>query len=318
MNYRKSEAKEYAKKNMKGIWGATLTPFTPDYRLDEDGIRQNIRHFIDTLQLGGLFLNGLQGEGFSQTITERKRVFKIAIEESKGDTAIMPYTADPVLENVVEMTRYAEDNGADYAIIINPKFYFGSMTDEGVFRYYKYIADRVNIGIVLFNQMEHGYLMSPQLINRIATIENIVAVKDFAPGPDIMQARFLCGDKIVVSENSEDNWLINNTVRGQQAMIATVEPFCLQSGKLKLINEYTNSAMKGEIAKAWEISRKVEPLRRVFKNVTVPSKRQATYKYWIQFLGMAGGDGRVRLPLMELTETEKKAIQAAVEGSGLI
>lgn len=35
MKYRKSEAKEYARKRMKGLWGATLTPFTPDYKIDE-------------------------------------------------------------------------------------------------------------------------------------------------------------------------------------------------------------------------------------------------------------------------------------------
>ena len=49
-----------------------------------------------------------------------------------------------------------------------------------------------------------------------------------------------------------------------------------------------------------------------------PGKVQATYKYLSQFLGMAGGDGRVRLPQMELTDKEKQAIKAAVESTGLI
>jgi 4-hydroxy-tetrahydrodipicolinate synthase len=318
MRYRKSEAKEYAKGNMRGVWGASLTPFTPDYKIDEEGVRHNMRYCIDHFQMEGMFLNGLMGEAFHQTVTERKRVFKIAVEESKGGMAIMPYTSDPVLENVLEMTRYAEEIGADYVILINPKFYFGAMSDEAVFQYFNYIASRVNIGVALFNQMEHGYLMSPQLISRIAEIENVVAVKDIAPYLDILQARILCGDKIVVSDANEENWLINMSVRGQEAMVATVDPFCLQSKKLKLVKEYTDLAAKGKIAKAWEAYRKLEPIRRALKKVTVPGKVQASYKTWTQLLGMAGGDGRVRPPQMELTEAEKKAIKAAVETTGLI
>lgn len=318
MKYYKSEAKEYAKHNIKGVWGASLTPFTLDYKIDEEGFRHNIRHCIDNLQIEGMFLNGLMGEAFHQTIAERKRLFAIAVEESKGKMVIMPYTADPVLENVLEMTKYAEEIGADYVTIINPKFYFASMTEEGVFQYYKYIAERVNIGIVLFNQMEHGYLMSPQLISRIANLENVVGIKDIAPGPHILQTRILCGGKIVVSDAIEENWLINLTTKGQEAMIATPAPFCLQSKKLKLIKEYTKLAMRGEIVKAWEAYKRLEPIRSAFESATVPGKIQATYKYWTQLIGMVGGEGRVRLPQLELTEGEKQTIKAAIETTGLI
>ncbi len=318
MKYQKSEAKQYAKQNVRGTWGASLTPYTRDYKIDEQGYKHNMRHCIDNLQISGMFVNGLMGEAFHQTIAERKRVFKIAVEEAKGDMIIMPYTSDPVLENVLEMTKYAEEIGADFAIIINPKFYFGAMTEEGVYQYYKYIADRVNIGIFLFNQMEHGYLMSPQLISRIAGIQNIVGVKDIAPGPDITQARILCGDKIVVSEAHEDNWLINLTTKGQEALVATPEPYIYQSKKLKLMNEYTALAVKGDIAKAWQAYKRLEPIRRALRSVMLPGKVQATYKYWSQSLGMVGGDGRVRMPQMELTEAEKRAIKTAVEGTDLV
>jgi dihydrodipicolinate synthase/N-acetylneuraminate lyase len=166
--------------------------------------------------------------------------------------------------------------------------------------------------------MEHGYLMSPQLISRIAGIENIVGIKDIAPQSDILEARILCGDKIVVSDAKEENWFINLTVKGQEAMIATHEPLCLQSKKLRLINKYTDLSMKGDIAKAWEAYKRIEPIRRALKRATPPGKVQATYKYWTQLLGMAGGDGRVRLPQLELTEAEKQTIKNAVETTGLI
>ena len=319
MKYRKSEAKEYARKRMKGLWGATLTPFTPDYKIDQSGFRRNLRHCIDELHMEGMFLNGLMGEAFNQTIAERKRIMDIAMEEAKEDMVIMPYTSDPSVENTLELTKYAEGIGAEFAIIINPLFYFGAMTEESVFQYFKYIADRVNIAIALFNQVAHGYLMSPKLISRLAEIETIVAVKDIAPAPDISLARALCNDKFIISDaDTEDNWLINLTVNDQPALIANPMPFVMQSKKLKLMKEYTEAATRGEIAKAWEAYRRLVPIRKALSKVTPAGKKQATYKYWTQFLGMAGGDGRVRMPMQELTIEEKQAIEKAVKSTELI
>ncbi|MFH1382110.1 MAG: dihydrodipicolinate synthase family protein [Chloroflexota bacterium] len=317
MKYRKSEAKEWAREHWKGVWVASYTPYTPDYKIDEKAWRQDLRYLIDDLEIQGMFVDGLMGEGFHQTIAERKRMFDIAVEEAKDDMITMPYTSDPVLENVLDMTRYAENIGADLAIIINPKFYFGAMSEEGIYQYYKYVADRVNIGIAIFNQMEHGYLISPKLVSRIAGIENIVGIKNIAPPDQLRQTRMLCGDKIVVVADEED-WLVNYINNGGQAMLPSPYPYCLQSKSLKLVKEYITLAVKGDIAGAWAAYQRMEPIRRALQKVTVPGKRQATYKYWSQQLGMAGGDGRVRLPQMELTDAEKRAIKEAIESTELV
>jgi 4-hydroxy-tetrahydrodipicolinate synthase len=318
MEYRKKEAKEWAKESIKGVWVATNTPFAPDFQVDWEGCRHNIRYLVDILQIKGNFHAGMVGETQHQTIDERKRHLKIAVEESKGKmlTISSPLCETPAV--TLELVKYAEEVGAELAGIINPRFYFGTMTEEGVFQYYKWIADQVNIAILLFNQMEHGYLMSPQLIARLAEIPNVVAIKDIAPPDHIKMVRILCGDKIIVSDASEENWLVNLTVNGQAAYISSALPFLLQSKKLKLINEYTDLAMKGEIAKAWAAYKKVEPMRRALRKAIPANKMQAGHKYWSQLLGMAGGDGRVRPPYAQLTQEEKDTIKAAVQSTGLI
>ena len=215
--------------------------------------------------------------------------------------------------------KYAEEIGAELTGPMNPRFYRETMTEEGVFQYYKWIADQVNIAIFPLNQLEHGYLMSPQLICRLANeIPNFVGIKNIAPLEHTRMVRILCGDKIIVSDAEEEHWLTNLTVHGQQAYISSSHSFLFQSKKLKLINEYTDLAMKGEIAKAWEVSKRVEPMRRALTRVTPPHKREATHKYWAHCLGMAGGEGRVRPPYQQLTEPEKEAIKAAVQSTGLI
>jgi len=318
MKYKKSDAKDYAKENMRGAWGGSLTPFTPDYKIDEAGFKFNMNFCEDTLELGGMFVNALQGESLYQTIAERKLIFRLAVEANKSRMAILAYTADPCLETALDLSKYAEDIGVDYIGIVNPKFYLVPMTDEGVYQYFKHIADRVNIGICVLNQMEHGYLMSPRLLSRLADIENVVSIKNIGSPSDLLETRVLCDGKAVVSESSEANWLINVSVRGQQAMIASPDPFLLQSKKLKLVKEYTDWAIKGDMNRAWEAYRKLEPIRKILHSVIVKTKRHASYKYWTQCTGMVGGDGRVRTPHVELTDTEKQSIKSAVQSTGLV
>lgn len=318
MKYKKSEAKKYAKQHMRGVWGGSLMPLTPKFELDEESFKFNMRYCIDDLQLGGMYVNALQGESLYQTIAQRKRVFKWAVDEAKGGMEILAYTADPALENVLELSHCAEDVGADYVGVVNPKFYMGTMTDEGVFQYFKHLADRLEIGIFVLNQMEHGYLMSPELLARIAELESVVGVKNIAGSVDILKTRMLCGDKVVVSDSSEANWFVNLTVKGQEALIADPDPYCLQSKKLRLVTDYTNLAMKGEIAKAWELYKRVEPIRRIMAGAAVRNKNHSFLKYWTQCIGMKGGDGRVLLPHVELTDAEKCSVKEAVARTGLV
>ena len=69
MHYARGDAKAHARANLTGIWAAALTPFTSDLRLDEDGFRENVRHWTEDLQIAGLFVCGKQGEFFSMSVS---------------------------------------------------------------------------------------------------------------------------------------------------------------------------------------------------------------------------------------------------------
>jgi 4-hydroxy-tetrahydrodipicolinate synthase len=65
VKYRRNEAKDYARENLRGIWAAALTPFKPDASVDEQGLAGNLRHWTEELGIDGIFLNGKQAEAFS-------------------------------------------------------------------------------------------------------------------------------------------------------------------------------------------------------------------------------------------------------------
>ena len=81
MKYSRNDAKDYAQEHFRGIFAANLTPFKADGSPDEDGLRSNLRHWVDDLEIAGLFINGKQAEFFSMSIAERKQQFDIVVDE---------------------------------------------------------------------------------------------------------------------------------------------------------------------------------------------------------------------------------------------
>src|SRR3989304_2804166 len=99
MKYRRHDAKAYAREHLRGIWAATLTPFTADLRLDEAGWGRNLRHWYRSLGIAGLFVNGKQGEFYAMTVEERKRTAELAVEENGG--GVMVSCSDQSLGTVI-------------------------------------------------------------------------------------------------------------------------------------------------------------------------------------------------------------------------
>ena len=91
MKYSRLDAKDYARENMHGIWAAALNPFHVDGSFNEDGLRSNIRHWIDDLKIQGLFIAGKQGEFFSMSLEERKRNCVVLDWESPHRKAVFTH-----------------------------------------------------------------------------------------------------------------------------------------------------------------------------------------------------------------------------------
>jgi len=315
MNYSKLDAKDYARENMRGIWAAALNPFNEDFSLNEAGLRANIRHWVDDLNIAGLFIAGKQGEFFSMSLEERKRTFEIAVEECDGRAGTIMSASDQNFDTVVELARHAQEIGADYVAVHAPVLHFITDPDETLYNYYKTLCDKVDIGIAMWSHPDSGYLMSPELCARIAELPNIVAIKYSVPREMYKRPTELAGDKIHVSTASEAEWLDNIIELGWKLYLCSSPPYLLQSKLDQRMNEYTRLAFEGRHDEARAVSRSLQPVRDAFKSCKPGGKPQAHSKYWQELLGQVGGP--VRPPLLQLSEQERAAIRAAFEQSGL-
>ena len=318
MKYRKQDAKAYARAHLRGVWAATLTPFTPDLACDEEGFRRNLRHWYRDLDLAGLFVGGKQGEFYAMTLAARKRQFELAVEEAlAAGKQTMLSCSDQSLDTVLELARHAQAIGADYIVVHTPLLYFGAHSDDTVYEYYRHIAGEVDIGVTLWNQPpDCGYMLSPELCARMAEgIPNVVAIKYSVPRADYARLTRLAGERLIVSTSAEDEWLENIVELGWQVYLCSTPPYLMQTRDDRRMNEYTALAMAGEVERARAVRASLDPVRQALKRSRAHGKPQASQKYWQELLGQAGGP--VRRPLLQLTAEEKAVIREAFAGCGL-
>ncbi len=81
------------------------------------------------------------------------------------------------------------------------------------------------------------------------------------------------------------------------------------------MHEYTEAAFAKDFAKARRIRDSLNPVRDAMKSTRPADKPTAFGKYWQHLLGQVGG--RVRAPMLELSDAEKTAIKTAFDQCGL-
>lgn len=319
MKYRKHEAKEAARAMLKGVWTALPTSFTEDRRLDEAATAFNLEHCISGLQLDGHYCIGNVAEFWSMTNEERMRVHEINVETAKGRVPLIAGCHHQNPDEVVKLAQHAQSVGIDFVIILTP--YVAARGDEAILDFYRYVCERIDIGVVLFNT-EATYPISAALAKRLAEIPNICAFKQGVPKiSSTIALRAAVGEQLEISVADEAPWVYNIGVMGDRWLLNYCPHLYQVPGYLP-VNDYTRAAMAGDFNKAMEISRSLNPLRTVLSkwipgygtaSGRVPAAEQ---KYWMELLGMKGGP--VRTPCAELTAEQKERLRADLEATGIL
>ena len=317
MEYSKKEAKAYARKHMNGLWSASPYPFRQDQELDEKGLVVDLNYCIETLDVDGFYMGGIMNEFWTLTVEERKRAQELLIGAAKGKVRTITMTGHTAIKTAIELTKHAEQCGADFAAIMNP--YYGTRTPEAVHEYYRVIASEVDIGIMILNSPTAGYILTPQQVAKLAEIDNICAIKNDNASEHTNEIRRLVGDTIVVSDPNEDNWLINRTFHKQQVFMSAA-PHIFQWSNHRPVADYTKAADVGDVERARKISDTLTPLRTIARKwIWAPwatgTPPMARLKYWQKLLGMAGGF--VRAPLLEISDAEKRELRSELEMAGV-
>jgi len=159
-----------------GCGTALVTPFQPDFSLDEAALRKLVQRQIR----GGVdFLVPCGTTGESPTLTRREhlRVVEITLEESAGRVPVLAGAGGYNTQEVSDLARELESLGADGLLSVTP--YYNKPTQEGLYQHYRAIARSTRLPIVLYNVPGRcGTNLEPSTVKRLAEIENIVGIKE--------------------------------------------------------------------------------------------------------------------------------------------
>lgn len=161
---------------LTGLYTALITPFDSNRKLDEEGLRFNLRFQIEN-NVDGIVILGTTGEAPTLTKEEKEKIIKIAVEEVKDKAALVVGTGSYSTESTIQETQIAEKLGADAALVVVP--YYNKPTQEGLFRHYASICESTALPICIYNiPGRTGQNLEVNTIRRLSIFPSIVAIKE--------------------------------------------------------------------------------------------------------------------------------------------
>ena len=181
---------------------AIVTPF------NEQGVNyEELKKLIDFNIDNGtdaIVIAGTTGESATMSDEEHKETIKFTVDYVNKRVPVIAGTGSNDTLYAVELSKYAEQVGADGLLIVTP--YYNKTTQAGLVKHYNYIADRVNIPIILYNVPSRtGVNIAPKTCLELSKHKNIVAVKEASGNlSQVAEIRALCGNELAIYSGNDD------------------------------------------------------------------------------------------------------------------
>ncbi len=285
-----------------GIIPALVTPFREDFSVDYEGIARNLDYlekYVDAVVPAGT-----TGEAATLSYEEHVEVVRYVAETAK--VPVIGGAGSNSTREALWLAKEVEKAGADAAMLVTP--YYNKPNGEGLYQHYKTVAEAVSIPIVVYNVPSRtGTNITPDVVVRLAEIDNIVAIKEASGNlkqiSDII--RTTPDDFILLSG---DDFLTLPILclggKGVVSVAANVAP--------ALMKEMYSAFMDGNLKKAAELHHRLTPLFNVLFIDTNPMP----VKKALELMGLAAG--KPRLPLVELSEDKTEKVREVLKSLNLL
>ncbi|SNT50740.1 dihydrodipicolinate synthase family protein [Rhodococcoides kyotonense] len=160
-----------------GIVVASAIPMRTDLSIDYDKFQEHVA-FLAANGCHGITPNGSLGEYQVLTDEERAKLVELAVEAAPDGFSVVPGVSAYGSAEATRWAQQAADAGAHAVLCLPPNSYKAN-ADE-IFDHYKAVGE-VGIPIVAYNNpFDTNVDLSPDLVARLAEIEQVVAIKEFS------------------------------------------------------------------------------------------------------------------------------------------
>ncbi len=158
---------------------AIVTPMRENGELDLASLRALVDWHIQS-GTDAIVATGTTGESPTLSVDEQLTVIRTVVEQAAGRVPVIGGTGNNATDKTIQLTRKAMEIGVDACLLVTP--YYNKPTQEGLYRHYRAIAEAVPIPQILYNVPGRtGCDLLPATVGRLATIPNIVAIKEGKP-----------------------------------------------------------------------------------------------------------------------------------------
>lgn len=288
----------------EGCGTAIVTPFTEDgvnfeefKKLIENQIKNNVDAII---------VCGTTGEASTMTQKEREETIKFAINVVQHRTKVIVGTGSNNTRTAIEMSRFAEEVGADGILVVTP--YYNKTTQQGLIAHYTEIAKAVNLPIIMYSVPGRtGVNILPETCKELSKIENIVAIKEASGNiSQVAKIASLCKDDLIIYSGNDDQIIpvLSLGGKGVISVLSNIMP--------KYTCDMTKKYLEGRVEEATKMQLEViDLIDALFIEVNpIP------VKYALNLMGY--NFGKPRLPLIEMSSKNKQLMEEIMRKHKLI
>lgn len=274
---------------------AMVTPFDEQGEIDFIATRNLINHLLENGS-DGLVVAGTTGESPTLTQKEKVNLFEFTVQVVAGRVPVIAGTGSNNTRESIELTQQAEAAGVDGIMLVVP--YYNKPSQEGMYQHFKVIAESTSLPIMLYNIPGRSSVnMSSETIIRLATIPNIVAVKEASGNLDAMAD---------IIENTPSNFALYSGDDGLTLPVLSIGGAGVVSVSAHVIGPEMKTMIgyfnNGRLREAATLHRRMLPIMKELFSAPNPSPVKAA-------LNLEGVTvGGVRLPMLPLNDVQMSSL----------
>lgn len=282
---------------------AIVTPFTEDF-IDFDKLGELVDYQIDN-GTSAIVVCGTTGEASTQSIPEHLATVEYVIKKAAGRVQVIAGTGSNDTSHALMMSQNAEKSGADALLLVTP--YYNKTTQHGLVKHFTYVADRVNIPIILYNVPSRtGMSFTAETYRELSKHPNINGVKEASGNFTLAcHTRAICPEDFYVWSGNDDQVvpLMSLGALGVISVAANVIP--------RQMADMTEAYLNGDVKTALAIQAKYFDLcDKLFVEVNpVPVKTAMNLLGW--------NVGQLRMPLTDMLPANVDKLRKALTDAGL-
>ncbi len=163
---------------LHGIFPPLTTPFYADGSVYYKKLEHNVERYSRT-PVAGIVVLGSTGEAVMLSDREQRDVLKTARAAAAPQKVLIAGTGRESAIETLLLTEYAADLGYDLALVRTPHFYRAQMQPANLLAFYRTVADRSPLPVLIYNVPPFtAYNLPAEIIVELAEHPNIVGIKE--------------------------------------------------------------------------------------------------------------------------------------------